>query len=95
MQAQGYEFEGWITPALYAWLGISVFALVAALLIAMYKRWGLYFGLIAFGGDIVLGVLVVLTLGAAGGWLAFVLDAVIVYYIYKYLTSHPETTYFT
>lgn len=90
-----YEVQSWALPASYFVLGLSIFAFISAVLIWRYKRWGLYFGVASFGGDFIIGIILSLATGTFGGALGFVIDAIILRSIYKYLTSHPETTFFT
>jgi len=93
LQAQGIEFEGWFVPTLYLLLVLGVMSIVGAVLIALYKRLGLYLGGAAVGIDLLAFVLLFVTgqiaLGAVGiGGVA--IDLLILYYIYKYLTQEPE-----
>ncbi|MEO8391805.1 MAG: hypothetical protein ABI700_02330 [Chloroflexota bacterium] len=78
-------------------LGLGVLLLIAALLIATYKRLGLRIGLVAYLLYFAEGVYSFLQ-GARPdllGLLTIVLAVAAANYLYKYLTGEPEKQFFT
>ena len=82
---------------------MGILGLVAAVLIALYKRFGLFPGLGIFGLSFVLtasGVLSLLGNSTVGVGILFILFPMLIemaalYYLYIYLTREPEKTFFT
>lgn len=89
---------GWVAPLLYLSIGLAVLSIIAAVLIALYRRWGLYLAVVAFGVDLALLVIlfvagqVVFNVGLA---LNVAVTLLVLYYVYKYLTQEPEKSFFT
>ncbi len=95
LERLGAEFPPLLTPIIYLVLGLAVLVFVSSILLAMYKRWGLYAGIVSYGGDLALGGIMLLMFGSLGGGvLGFVIDAIVLRYLYQWLTQHPQTTYF-
>jgi len=89
------RYPGWLPPVVYLLIGLGVIALAAAVLVALYRRLGLQLGAVVFGLDVLLGLL----LSTSGVFqiniIALALDAVVLYYIYQYLTKEPQRSFFT
>lgn len=89
---------GWVLPSLYFALVLAVGSIVAALLIAFYKRWGLYLAVVTFGIDTLLTILFFVTgqtTASIGVLLGFGINLLVLYYVYRYLTQQPEAAAFT
>ncbi len=90
---------GWLAPAIYLGLALAVITFIAAILIWRYKRLGLQLGAVGFGGDAIVALAMVtlqsdVTIPFSGLILPLAIDFIVLYYIYKYLTSEPEKDYF-
>jgi hypothetical protein len=86
-----------LTPLAYLSLVIGVLQLAGGVLIFMYKRLGLLIAGAVYAINIILNVLSVIagytTLQSIV--LNTIISAAVLYYVYKYLTSEPEKTFFT
>lgn len=86
-----------MTPLAYLSLVIGVLQLAGGVLIFMYKRLGLLIAGAVYAINIILNVLSVIagytTLQSIV--LNTIISAAVLYYVYKYLTSEPEKTFFT
>lgn len=89
-----YIVESWALPLSYGLLAISALLVLAAVLIFMYKKVGLY-----LGGALIVLDLALLVFSIANGTssfgLALVIDGLILYYIYRYVTQEPDKLFFT
>ena len=95
---------GWIGIVYYAIVAMALVMFGAAFFIWQRKRLGLQLGVLGFGVDLVLGILVIV-LSVGEGYdistmigssiLPFVIDGLVLYYLYKYLNQMPERTFFT
>jgi hypothetical protein len=92
------EIPGWYTLLAYLSLVLGVVELIAAILIALYKRIGLIVGGAIFLIGLINTVIQILA-GAAtfsiGTIIGILIDLAVLYYIYIYLTREPEKTFFS
>jgi hypothetical protein len=97
VQALGAALPGWFAPLAYLSLVLGVLQLVAGVLIFMYKRLGLLIGGAVFIIHILLNIFLVVTNYATISSIAVntIISLAALYYIYKYMTSEPEKTFFT
>jgi hypothetical protein len=93
--ANPQDYLSWAQPFYLVVLAIGLVLLVSAVLIALYKRVGLIIGGIVMVLDVVLGVLLLVTGQGAPNWIGLIITLAILYYIYKYLTTEPDRSYFT
>jgi hypothetical protein len=95
--ALGATLPGWITPLAYGSLVLGALQLVAGVLIFMYKRIGLMIGGAVYGINVLLNIILVVTGNTTLQSIALntIISLAALYYIYKYMTSEPEKTFFT
>jgi hypothetical protein len=97
-QAEGTTVPSWITLTAYVTIALAVIAFLAAILMLMYKRLGLYLGALCYGISLILTILQVVggqSTISASVIIGVLIDLVVLYYIYIYLTREPEKSFFT
>lgn len=87
-------YESWGLPLQYFVIAIGVLLLIAAILIARYKRLGLMIGAGAILVDVVLALIFFIS-GSGSNPVGLAVSALILYYIFKYLRNEPEKSFFT
>ena len=84
-------------PLVYVNIGVGILLLIAAILIARYKRLGLIIGLVVYAW-LILGFASLILGGgvfAIDGILTLIFVVAAVYYMFIYLTRTPEKDFFT
>jgi hypothetical protein len=96
-QANGLAVPGWLPLLNYLNIILSILAIVSAVLIFRYKRLGLILGAVVYGISILLTIVLVVTGQSAitGVIISVVIDLVVLYYIYLYLTREPDKSFFS
>jgi hypothetical protein len=85
-----------LKPFAYLGLVLGVLDLIAAILLLMYKKAGLYLAAISFGLTLLQSAYSQITgNGGITTIINIVLDLLVLYYVYIYLTREPEKTFFT
>ena len=87
-------YESWALPFYYFLVAMGVALLIAAVLIAQYKRLGLILGAGTSIVDVVLTVLLFIA-GYGASPLGLAVSALILYFLFKFLRNEPEKTFFT
>jgi hypothetical protein len=90
-----YIVPDWLLPVNYAVIVFGIMSVVAAVLIARYKRAGLYLGAVV----IIISLLAAAGMFSMGGGSSIgcgiIFQVAALYYIHKYLTQLPEASFFT
>lgn len=86
---------GWAQPYVILAGVLAILCLVAAVLIYLYKRYGLIAAIAASGIDIVVGVLLIISAAIQPNVPGILVSGAIIYYSWKYLTQEPHSTFFT
>jgi|GEM_PF-4226349 len=90
------ESTVWLESVAIISLALPVMILLAAGFLLFHKRWGLYLGIVALSLMLLIGMANLFSPGIYGLLPMFwILDALTVYYLYRWMTKHPQTTYFT
>jgi hypothetical protein len=90
-----YTIPSWFLPLNYAFIILGIMSIVAAVLIARYKRIGLILGAIIIVINLAASLIALIVISANPGLCGTVLQIAALYYIYEYLTKEPQSTYFT
>lgn len=86
-------YEGWALPLYYLLFAMGIAMLIGSILIAIYRRLGLFIG----AGTSILDFILALPAFVAGSqisWVGLAISAYIVYYTLKYLRHEPEKSFF-
>ena len=96
-QQQGATIPSWITLTAYLSIVLAILAGLSAILLLMYKRLGLYLGAVSYGVSLIVNILTVVTGQAtiSSVIIAVLIELVVLYYIYIYLTREPDKSFFT
>jgi hypothetical protein len=88
------SLPGWIRPFVMLMGFLAVLCLVSAVLIFLYKRYGLMGAIAACAIDLGVGVLILAMGMFPPNVLGFVVSGLILYYSYKYLNEYPYSLSF-
>jgi hypothetical protein len=104
LEARGIDVPGWYKPVLYLLIILGILDIVGAVLIARYKRLGLFIGVGVVAADLILTVVLLITgeISVRGIGRLDVPDVLVslvslaaLYNVYRYLTHEPEKAAFT
>jgi hypothetical protein len=96
-QQQGVAIPSWITLTAYLSIVLAILAGLSAILMLMYKRLGLYLGAVSYGISLIINILMVVTGQSAIGsvLISVLIELVVLYYIYTWLTREPDKSFFS
>lgn len=94
LQADLAAYVSWTPLAVLAMAAVALLSIGVALLIWRRKRIGLLLGVVAVVGEFGLSLLLLAATSTPPNVLGLVINLILLYYVYRFLTHEPERSLF-